>query len=77
LPSRSFDIPGESFQSRADAVGQDEDPLALMGRAAFSRAEYSPRRRVTKLAQMLDDFSESKADVALDILEEAEPRSQN
>jgi hypothetical protein len=58
-------------------VGQDEDPLALMRRAAFSRAKYSPRRRVTKLAQMLDDFSESKADVSLDVFKEAEPGSQN
>jgi hypothetical protein len=66
-----------SFQSRADAVGQDEDPLALMGRADFSRAEYSPRRRVTKSAQMLDDFSESKVDVSLDVFKEAEPGSQN
>jgi len=62
----------ESFQSRAFAVGQDEDPLALMGRANFSRAEYSPRRRVTKLAQMLDDLSESEADMSLNVLEEAE-----
>jgi hypothetical protein len=58
-------------------VGQDEDPLALMRRAALSRAEYSPRRRVTKLAQMLDDLSESKADVALDVFKEAEFGSQN
>jgi hypothetical protein len=58
-------------------VGQDEDPLALMGRADFSRAEYSPRRRVTKSAQMLDDFSESKADVSFDVFKEAQPGSQN
>jgi hypothetical protein len=58
-------------------VGQDEDPLALMRRADFSRAEYSPRRRVTKLAQMLDDLSESEADVSFDVLEEAQPWSQN
>jgi hypothetical protein len=58
-------------------VGQDEDPLALVWRADFSRAEYSPRRRVTKLAQMLDDLSESKADVSLNVFKEAEPGSQN
>jgi hypothetical protein len=58
-------------------VGQDEDALPLVRRADFSRAEYSPRRRVTKLAQMFDDFSESKADVSFDVLEEAQPGSQN
>jgi hypothetical protein len=53
-------------------VGQDENPLSLVRRAAFSRAEYSPRRFVTKFFQFSNDFSESKADVPLDILEEAE-----
>jgi hypothetical protein len=53
-------------------VGQDENSLALVRRAAFSRAEYAPRRSVTKFFQFSNDFSESKADVSFDILEEAE-----
>jgi hypothetical protein len=53
-------------------VGHDEHSLALVRRAAFSRAKYSPRRFVTKAFQVCNDFSESKADVSFDILEEAE-----
>jgi hypothetical protein len=55
-------------------VGQfctDKHSFALVTRAAFSRAEYSKRRFVTKAFQLCNDFSESKADVSLDILEEA------
>jgi len=44
-------------------------------RADFSRAEYSPRNRVTKAFQVCNDFSESKADVPFDVLEEAANRS--
>jgi hypothetical protein len=58
--------------SLVDAVGQDKHPLALVRRTAFSRAEYAPRRFVTKFFQFSNDFSESKADVPLDILKEAE-----
>jgi len=52
-------------------VGQDENPLALVRCADFSRREYSPRCSVTDLFQFSDDLSESKADVSLDILKEA------
>ena len=61
-----------SFQSRAFAVGQDEHSLALVRRADFSRAEYSPRCSVTDLFQLSNDFSEPKADVSLDVLEKAD-----
>ena len=67
----------ESFQSLALAVGQDEDPLALVRCADFTRREYSPRRLITKSFQFADDFSESKADVSFDVLEEAELGSEN
>ena len=61
-----------SFQSRALAVGQDEDALSLVGRAHLSRAEYAPRRSVTDLVQLFDDVAQSEGDVAFDVLEEAE-----
>ena len=46
---------------------------------AFSRAEYSPRRRVTKLFQIANDCGESQRDVSLDVLEEAHsgPKKSN
>ncbi len=66
-----------SFQSLAFAVGHDEYPLALVRCADFSRAEYSPRRAVTESFQLFNDFSQSKRDVSLDVLEEAESWSQN
>jgi hypothetical protein len=58
-------------------VGQDEDPLPLVWRTAFRRAEYSKRRLVTKLFQFSNDFSESEADMTFDVLKEADPRSEN
>lgn len=65
-------MPGVSFQSRAAAVGQDEDALALVRCANFSRAEYSPRRCVTKAPQVSEDIPQSEADVSFDVLEEAD-----
>jgi hypothetical protein len=39
--------------------------------ADLRRAEYSPRRLVTKLFQVSDNFFESEADMPFDVLEEA------
>jgi hypothetical protein len=61
-----------SFQSLVVAVGHDKHSLSLVRRANFSRAEYSPRRLVTKAFQICNDFSESKADMSFDIFKEAE-----
>jgi hypothetical protein len=58
--------------SLARIVGQDEDPLALVWSADFRRAKNSPRRFVTKAFQFANDFSESKADMSFDVLEEAD-----
>jgi hypothetical protein len=60
------------FQSLAAQVGQDKHSLSLVRRAAFSRAEYSKRRLITKLFQFSNDFSESKGNVSFDVLEETE-----
>jgi hypothetical protein len=51
-------------------VGQYEDSFPSMGRTNFSRREYSPRRLVTKLFQIANDFSESKGDVSFDVFKE-------
>ena len=58
-------------------MGQDEDPLALVRCANFTRREYSPRRLITDLFQLSNDFAESKADMSFDILEEAHFWSEN
>lgn len=63
------------FQSEAVGDRQDVNPLPLVRRADFSRAKYSPRNRVTEAFQVFNDFSESKADVSFDVLEEAANRS--
>jgi hypothetical protein len=57
-------------------VGQDEDPFASVGSPDFARAKYSPRRCVTKAFQFFDNFSESKADVAVDVFKETELGAQ-
>jgi hypothetical protein len=46
-----------------------------VGRADFSRTKYSPRRFVTDACQFFNDFSQSEADVSLDVLEEADSRT--
>ena len=66
-----------SEESVVVAVGQDKHPLPLVRCANFSRAEYAPRRAVTESFQFCNDFSQSKRDVSLDVLEEAESWSQN
>jgi hypothetical protein len=71
------DISPVSFQSRVVAVGQDEDTLSLVRRADFTRAEYSPRRRVIKASQFFNDISESKRDMSFDVFKEAKFWSQN
>jgi hypothetical protein len=56
-------------------VGQDKHSFALVRRTAFSRAEYSPRHRVTQLLQIADDAGESQRDVSFDVLEKADSGS--
>jgi hypothetical protein len=59
-----------SFQSLLLAVGQDEDSFSLVRRADFTRAEYSPRRRVTNVSQFFNDISESEGYVSFDVFKE-------
>jgi len=62
----------DPFQSFAVIDAQDEDPLALVRCADFTRREYSPRNLVTKAFQFANDISESKANVSFDVLKEAD-----
>ena len=52
--------------------GENEHPLSLVRSANFTRAKYAPRRCVTEFCQFFNDCPESKADVSLDVLKEAE-----
>ena len=56
-------------------VAHDVDSFSLVRCADFRRAEYSPRRCVTKAFQVFNDLSESETDVSFDVLEEAARRS--
>jgi hypothetical protein len=60
------------FQSLLLAVGQDEDTFSLVRRANFTRAEYSPRRKVTNASQFFNDISESERYVSFDVFKEAQ-----
>ena len=71
------DNPVQFFDSLTLIVGQDKDPLPLVRCANFTRAEYSPRRRVTCCSQVSEDFAQSQANVSFDILEETESRANN
>ena len=56
------------------AVGEDEEPLALVGRADFRRREEACRKPVAHADQSCGDFGEAEAEMMGDILEEHEGR---
>lgn len=56
------------------AVGEDEQPFALMGRADFRRREEACRKAVAHADQSCGDFGEAEAEMMGDILEEDEGR---
>lgn len=60
------------FVSLAD--GEDEQPLALVGRADFRRREEACRKAVAHADQSSGDFGEAEAEMMGDILEEHEGR---
>jgi hypothetical protein len=68
---------GQSPPILTFTLGQDEDALALVRCADFTRREYSPRRLITNAFQFADDLSESEADVSLDVLKEADSGSHS
>ena len=56
------------------ADGEDEEPLALVGRADFRRREEACRKAVAHADQSCGDFGEAEAEMMGDILEEDERR---
>lgn len=54
--------------------GEDEQPLALVGRTDFRRREEACRKAVAHADQSVGDFGESEAEMMGDILEEHEGR---
>ena len=56
------------------ADGEDEEPLALVGRADFRRREEACRKAVAQTDQSCGDFGEAEAEMMGDILEEDEGR---
>ncbi len=83
--SRSSSVrfpPLDRVPEQARGVGQlvpftdceDEQPLALVGRADFRRREQACRKAVAHADQSCGDFGESEAEMMGDILEEHEGR---
>jgi hypothetical protein len=56
------------------AGGEDEEPLALVGRADFRRRKEACRKLVAHADQSAGDFGEAEAEMMGDILEEDEGR---
>ena len=56
------------------ADGEDEQPLALVGRSDFLRREEACRKAVAHADQSAGDFGEAEAEMMGDILEEHEGR---
>ena len=73
----SIAIPGVSFQSLADAVGQDEHALSAVGGSDFNRAEYAPRRSVTHACQVFDDVGQPQRDMSFDVFKETDGWPEN
>lgn len=61
-------------QLAAFADGEDEQPLALVGRADFRRREEACRKAVAHADQSAGDFGEAEAEMMGDILQEYEGR---
>ncbi len=55
-------------------MGEDEEPLALVGRADFRRREEARRKAVAHADQSCGDFGEAEAEMMGDILEKHERR---
>jgi hypothetical protein len=53
-------------------LGQNKDPLSLVRRANFRRAENAPRRSVTQSCQVFDDVGQPQRDMSLDIFKETD-----
>ncbi|SUZ33343.1 hypothetical protein ROE7235_03112 [Roseibaca ekhonensis] len=58
----------------AFADGEDEQPLALVGRTDFRRSKEACRKAVAHTDQSAGDFGEAEAEMMGDILEEHERR---
>jgi hypothetical protein len=56
------------------AMGEDEEPLTLVGRADFRRREEACRKAVAHADQPSGDFGEAEAEMMGDIFEEDEGR---
>jgi hypothetical protein len=59
-----------SCETCAFGDGQDKDPLPLVDRANFRRAENAPRRSVTQSAQVFDNVGQPQRDMSLDVFKE-------
>ena len=55
-------------------MGEDEEPLAPMGRADFRRREEARRKAVAHVDQSSGDLGEAEAEMMGDVLEEHEGR---
>lgn len=55
-------------------MGEDEEALALVGRADFRRSEEACRKAVAHSDQSAGDFGEAEAEMMGDVLEEHEGR---
>jgi hypothetical protein len=66
--------PGRVGARVALAVGEDEEPLAPVGRADFRRREETRRKSVAQADQVSGDLGKSEAEMMGDILEEDEGR---
>jgi hypothetical protein len=58
-------------------VGHNKDPLSLVRSPNFFRAEYAPRRSITQSSQVVQNVTQPKGNVSLDILEKTQGWLEN
>jgi len=59
LFSRFLDIPGVSFQSRADGVAHQPQSFAMVGKAGVIRSHNSPARIIPHFGKVTEDHGKS------------------
>jgi len=59
-----------STHPATEGVGQDKHPFPSVRSAAFFRAEYPPRTRITSCFQISEHLSQSVGNVPFDVLKE-------
>jgi hypothetical protein len=75
LFSRFLDIPGVSFQSRADGVAHQPQSFSMVGKAGIVGSNNSPARMIPQRGKVTEDHGKSSLNKQWAVFHEDEARS--